>query len=95
MTSVEYKSGSLGGPVTQTTASFERNYLNTYDSNTSLTDWSTGNFVSIHKYTADVIYKVENNKPYRITNKNLYLKDSGEIFYVDDRGRVLAKSREC
>lgn len=95
VTSVEYKSESLGGPISETTASFERNYLNRYDTNTTLTDWSTGNFISIHKYTNDVVYKVENNKPYRITNKKLYLKDSGEIYYVDERGRVAAKSKEC
>lgn len=95
ITSVEYKSQSLGGSVTETTASFERNYLNRYDTNTTLTDWSNSNFISIHKYTADVIYKVENNKPYRITNKKLYLRDSGEIYYVDERGRVVAKSKEC
>ena len=95
VTSVEYKSESLGGSVTETTASFERNYLNRYDTNTTLTDWSDSNFISIHKYTADTIYKVENNKPYRITNKKLYLRDSGEIYYVDERGRVVAKSREC
>lgn len=93
--SASFKSESLGGPVTQTTASIQRNYLNRYDTNTALTDWSNSNFISIHKYTADTVYKVENNKPYRITNKKLYLKDSGEIYYVDERGRVVAKSKEC
>lgn len=95
VTSVEYKSASLNGPITQTTASIVRNHLNQYDTNTSLTDWSSTSFISVHKYTADIIYKIEDNKPYRLTNKKLYVRDSGEIFYVDEKGRVIAKSKEC
>lgn len=96
--SVQYVSESLNGPVTGTSGSVQREYLKDIDSVAIYTknqNWSAGNVFAIHKYTPDIIYGINGSIPYRIVNKRLYLKETGEVFFVDDRGRVLAKTIDC
>ncbi len=96
--SIEFISESLNGPIIGTSGSVQRGYLNNIDSVSTLgksTNWSGGNFFSIHKYTPDIIYEINGNVPYRVVNKRLYLQETGEVFYVDDRGRVLTKTIDC
>ena len=96
--SVEYISESLNGPIIGTSGSVQRGYLSDIDSVSILdetTNWAGSSVFSIHKYTPDIVYEVNGNVPNRIINKRLYLKETGEVFYVDEKGQVLAKTIDC
>lgn len=96
--SVEFISESLNGPIIGTSGSVQRGYLSDIDSVSTedgTKDWSATSVFSIHKYTPDIIYELNGNVPYRIVNKRLYLRETGEVFYVDERGQVLAKTIDC
>ena len=96
--SVEFVSESVNGPIVGTSGSVQRGYLADIDSVSNLdgtTDWSNSFVFSVHKYTPDIIYEIDGSIPYRVVNKRLYLKETGEVFYVDDKGQVLAKTIDC
>lgn len=93
--SVTHYSASVSGAITATTASISRNYLSEYDDNTNEQSWRGSNYVALHKYTPDTIYSIEDNQPYKIRNKKLWVQDSDTVFYVDGNGQMVAISKEC
>lgn len=93
--SVNHYSASVSGAITATTASISRNYLSEYDDNTNEQSWRASNYVALHKYTPDTIYSIEDNQPYKIRNKKLWVQDSNTVFYVDGNGQMVAISKEC
>lgn len=93
--SVTYYSASNSDPITATTASISRNYLSEFDGNTRKQAWDASNYVAIHKYTPDTIYSIEDNQPYKIRDKKLWVQGSDTVLYVDENGLVIAISKEC
>ena len=51
--------------------------------------------INIKTVDGDIIYEFENNKPVTISNKRLYIQETGEIFKVGPKGRLLYKEETC
>lgn len=51
--------------------------------------------INLHTIYSDTVYTYETNKLVRITNKKLYVQETGEIYRIGPKGRLLLKEETC
>jgi len=82
------------------TGSYEviRNYYGNRDQLallTSPTGISGGAAISVRKLIGDTILRSDTSKAEKLTDKKLYIKDSNDILYTNDEGRVIFNVFTC
>jgi hypothetical protein len=56
----------------------------------------TNNYnITLHTIYSDTVYTYDTNKLVRITNKKLYVQETGEIYRIGPKGRLLLKEETC
>lgn len=60
-----------------------------------LADGTTNYNINLHTIYSDTVYTYETNKLVRITNKKLYVQETGDIYRVGPKGRLLLKEETC
>ena len=51
--------------------------------------------LNIKTVDGDVIYEFEKNKPVTVSNKRLYIQETGEIYKVGPKGKILYREETC
>jgi hypothetical protein len=47
------------------------------------------------KVSGDIIYDITNKEVFRIANRNLWVKQANQVYYVDDDGSLLKLVETC
>jgi len=82
------------GTPTTSSIEVERNYYGNYIDTTPLV-MNTGATLSLVKVIGDTIYSPESGKPYKVTNKKLWVQQTGDVLVTDTRGIVIHKELTC
>lgn len=62
----------------------------------SYTAWDTGTKSErIYKLVPDSIYELEGSRLVRIADKKLFVKETGEIFFINSNGEVTVRTKKC
>lgn len=78
-----------------TTIEVERAYYGEYITYTPA-NWSAGiTQLLLVKILGDTIYSPEAARPYKVTNKKLWVQETEEVLVIDSRGIVVSKETTC
>ena len=93
---LEIESVSLDTPISGvTTYTVRRNIFDYLDENNS-TAWSgAGTSERIYKLVPDSIYELEGSRLVRVADKKLFVKETGEIFFINNNGEVTVRTKKC
>jgi len=83
-------------PDTSTTViQVERGYYGEYITYTPANWTANVTQVLLVKILGDTIYSTESARPYKVTNKKLWVQETGEVFITDSTGTVISKETTC
>ena len=93
---LEIESVSLDSPISGvTTYTVRRNIYSYLDLNNSTAWSSAGKSERIYKLVPDSIYELEGSKLVRVADKKLFVKETGEIFFINSNGEVTVRTKKC
>jgi len=73
----------------------ERGYYGEYITYTPANWTANVTQVLLVKILGDTIYSTESARPYKVTNKKLWVQETGEVFITDSTGTVISKETTC